>query len=59
MSPVKEEAKRLIDELPENATWEQLVETLELQRAVQEGVDDLDAGRVLSHEEVRRRLLGE
>jgi predicted transcriptional regulator len=59
MSPVKEEAKRLIDELPENATWEQLVETLELQRAVQEGVDDLDAGRVLSHEEVRRRLFGE
>jgi predicted transcriptional regulator len=59
VSPVKEEAKRLIDELPENATWEQLVETLELQRAVQEGVDDLDAGRVLSHEEVRRRLLGE
>ncbi len=34
-------------------------ETLEEAAAVQQARDDLAAGRVVSHEEARRRLLGE
>jgi hypothetical protein len=46
---VKNEAKRLVEELPEDATWV-------VRQAVEAGLRDSDAGRAVSVEEVRVRF---
>ena len=53
---LKEEAHRLIDALPDGATWDDLMYGLYVREAVQRGLDDSDAGRVVPVEDVRARL---
>ncbi|HET6400748.1 MAG TPA: hypothetical protein VFH95_05040 [Candidatus Kapabacteria bacterium] len=42
---IKQEAKRLIDALPENSTWSDLMYEIYVRRQIEAGVADLDAGR--------------
>ncbi len=53
---IKEEAHRLIDTLPEEATWEDLMYGLYVRQAVEQGLADGEADRVIPVEEVRARL---
>jgi predicted transcriptional regulator len=57
MSPVKEEAKKLIDRLPDDATWEDVMYRLYVREQIERGMADEREGRVLEHEEVERRIL--
>ncbi len=52
----KQQAHRLLDTLPEDATWERLVYTLEVRADIEAGLADVAAGRVVSQEEVRRQF---
>ena len=51
---IKEEAHRLVDQLPENATWEDLVYRIYVRQSIEAGIRDADAGRAESVAEVRR-----
>jgi len=53
---IKEKAIRAIQELPEDADYQALVEKLDFMRAVDEGLDQARKGQTLSAEEVRQRL---
>ena len=55
---IKEEAKRLIDALPENSSWSDLMYEIYVRREIETGVADLDAGRYKSHEEVKELFNG-
>ena len=44
---VKADARRLIDELPEDATWEDLMYRIYVRQAIEAGLDDVAAGRTL------------
>ena len=48
---LKEEAYRLVDQLPANASWDDLMHKVYVRQAVEAGLADADAGRVVSHEE--------
>jgi hypothetical protein len=50
---VKERARRLVDALPDDATWDDLMEAIYVCQSVEEGIADGDAGRVRSIDEVR------
>jgi len=50
----KQEAHRLIDGLPESATWDDLIECARFQKAVEEGAAAADRGDFASDAEVRR-----
>ena len=50
---VKDEARKIIDVLPESATWEDLIYRLYVREAVEAGIADADAGRVVDVAEVR------
>jgi predicted transcriptional regulator len=41
----------LIRQQPEDATWDQLLEQLHLQRLVDEGLEDVRAGRTVSNQD--------
>jgi hypothetical protein len=53
---IKDEAKRLIDELPDNSTWEDLMYRIYVRKAVESGLQDSREGRIVSHAEVRKRF---
>jgi predicted transcriptional regulator len=53
---VRDEARRLVDQLPDDATWEDLLYQIYVRQSVETGLDDCRAGRVVPVEEVRRRL---
>lgn len=50
---LKEEAKRLVDELPEGATWEDLMYRIYVRQAIEAGLADSDSGNTVDVEEVR------
>lgn len=53
---IKEEAKRLIDTLPDNSTWDDVMYQIYVRQAVDAGLTDSAAGRTTPVEEVRRRF---
>ena len=56
MAGIKEEAHRLLDTLPEDSTWDDLMERIYVRQAVEAGLRDSDAGRTTPVEEVRKRF---
>jgi hypothetical protein len=55
-SNLKEEAPRLIDELPQNSTWDDLMHKIYVRQAIEVGLADSEAGRTTDVEEVRARF---
>lgn len=51
----KEDAHKLIDQLPANATWEDLMYEIYVREAVERGLEDSRAGRTRDVLEVRRK----
>ena len=52
---IKEAAFRLVDQLPDDATWDDLMRKAYEQQAIEVGLADSEAGRVTEVEEVRRK----
>lgn len=55
----KQAARELIEQLPDSVSWNELIYELYVKQKIEEGLKELDDGRGVPHEEVRRRLLGE
>jgi hypothetical protein len=55
-TPIKEEARRLVEELPEDATWSDFARLVIERQRVEEGIADLDAGITWSSDEIRSKL---
>jgi predicted transcriptional regulator len=53
---VKEEARRLVDRLPDDATWEDLQYEIYVRQAIEAGLKDSREGRTVPLEEARRRF---
>jgi len=57
MSSAKDSAREIIDHLPEQATWDDIMYELYVKQKIEEGLKAADEGRTVSHEEAKRRLL--
>ncbi len=53
---VKDEARRLIERPPEDATWDDLMQEIYVRQAVGAGLEDSREGKLTSVEDVRSRL---
>lgn len=53
---IKESALAVIRSLPDDATWADLRYRLRVREKLERGLDDIAAGRVVSHEEVMRKF---
>lgn len=53
---VKQEAKRIIEELAEDATWDDLMYRIYVRQAIESGLQDSEANRTLDVKEVRTRF---
>jgi len=53
---IKQEAHRLIEQLPETATWDDLMYEIYVRQAIEAGLADSEAGRTLDVKEVRAKF---
>jgi predicted transcriptional regulator len=51
-------ARHLVDQLPDNANWEDLMYQIYVQEAIDQGIAEADAGKLIPHDEAIRRVLG-
>jgi predicted transcriptional regulator len=56
ISNMKDEARQMLDRLPDNATWEDLQYQIYVRQAIEAGLKDAREGKTISVEEVRQRL---
>ena len=56
METAKEEAQRILDSLPDGATLEDIQCGIYVRQAIAAGLRDVEQGRVVSQEEVERRM---
>ena len=56
MSVVKE-ARKLLDNLPDEASWDDVMYEMYVRKKIDEGIKAADEGKLLLHEEVKKRLL--
>jgi predicted transcriptional regulator len=52
-SSIKDQARELVDKLPENSTWDDLMHEIYVRQAIEAGLADSQAGRTADVEEVR------
>jgi predicted transcriptional regulator len=55
-SNVKDEARRLVERLPDDATWEDLQYEVYVRQAIEAGLKDSREGRTVPVAEARRRF---
>ena len=53
---IKEQALRMVESLPDNATWDQLMYHIYVRQAIESGLRDSEAGKTLDVKEVRSRF---
>ena len=56
MGAPKDDVRELLDRLPPEASLEDILYHIYVRQEIQSGLDDVEAGRVLSEEEVEKRL---
>ena len=53
---IKETAIKSIEELPENATWEDIQERINFMANVRKGLRELDQGKGIPHEKIKEEF---
>jgi predicted transcriptional regulator len=56
MSKAKEELTKLIEDQPDDSSCEEIIRELAFHVMVERGLADSDAGRVISNDEMARRI---
>ncbi len=57
MNTAKEAAKQLIDHLPDEASWDDIMYELYVKQKIEAGLKAVEEGRTIPHEEVKARIL--
>lgn len=56
MATAKEEVKKILEQLPDEASLEDIQYHIYVRQKIARGLDDIEAGRVLSQEDVEERM---
>lgn len=56
MATVKEEIRRMVESLPEDATWEDLQYSIYVRERIERGRREAADGKILDEDEVERRM---
>jgi hypothetical protein len=56
MSTVKEQAREVVDTLPEGATWDDVMYAIYVRQKIEAGIKDGELGNVVSQDEVEKRF---
>lgn len=56
MVTAKENIRKMIDQIPDNSSYEDIQYHIYVQEKIRLGLKDIKEGRVLDHEEVERKM---
>ena len=56
MGTAKEEVRKLLDQLPDDSSFEDIQYHIYVREKIEKGLQDVQQGRTLSQEEVERRM---
>ena len=56
MGLIREEAKKIIDNLPDEASWDDVMYEMYVRKKIDEGLKAANEGKVVSHEEVKKKF---
>jgi hypothetical protein len=59
MQTIKQSAHELIDHLPDQATWDDVIYTLYVRQKLERSMQAAREGKVTSHQDAKTRLLGD
>lgn len=59
MQSAKQAAKSIIDHLPEQASWDDIMYELYVKQKIEEGLADVAAGLTIPHKQIKDELLGD
>lgn len=57
MPSAKKQALEMIGKLPDKATWDDIMYEIYVRKKIARGIKAADEGKVVSHEEVKKRFL--
>jgi len=57
MHCVKEEAKKLIDNLPSNISWDDVIYEIYVKKKIDEGIKAAEEGKLVSNDLVKQRYI--
>lgn len=57
MSTTKKQALEMIKKLPEQVTWDDIMYDIYVRKKIAAGIKAADEGRVVPHEEVKKRFV--
>lgn len=52
---LREDVHNLLEDLPEDAEWEDLMYKIYVRQSIEQGLKDSEEGRVVSHEEIKKK----
>lgn len=56
MYNAKEEVRKMLDQIPDDATFEDIQYHIYVRQKIEQGLKDIEEGRVLSQEEAEQRM---
>ena len=56
MTAPKEEAKKIIDALPEDTTYDEILRELAFDKMIQRGLEDVKKGKVIANEAMENTI---
>lgn len=56
MATAKDEVRQLLDDLPEDASYEDIQYRIYVRQKIENSLAEVERGEVVSHEEARKRL---
>jgi predicted transcriptional regulator len=56
MSTAKEDVRQLLDQLPDDASLDDIQYQIYVRQKIQRGLEDIEAGRVVSQEQVEQQI---
>jgi predicted transcriptional regulator len=56
MSTAKEEVRKMLERLPDDSSFEDIQYHIYVRQKIEQGLEDVEAGRLLTQEEVERRM---
>lgn len=57
MTTAKKQALEIVRKLPEKATWDDIMYEIYVRKKIEAGINAADEGRVVPHEDVKKRFL--
>lgn len=57
LSYAKDDARKIIESLPEHATWDDIMYQFYVKKKITDSLDAAEEGRTMTHEDVRKRVM--